>query len=193
MKVRIEEEEILIDFTGKELKSANKNLMPVILKKNYILKIHNTIPKKTAIIAGKSINPHYYTCSCKDYRMNADKYPKRDFRRICKHLFIYLSKYYFEEINLLTRTILEHKFWYRIFNVIEVGIEKNIFYMGYTADFELFNIYIPSNLPDFYSYNCSLKKWKNFEEPFPDSELNNAIVKLMHRLNIFYKNINRQK
>lgn len=193
MKVRIEEDEILIDLTGKALGTFDKKLVPKILKKNFTLKINDAIPKKTVTLAGKSLNPHYYSCSCRDYRMSAEKYPRRDFRRICKHLIAYILKYYFDDIDILTRTILEHKLWYKISNVIEVELDQKIFYVGYTKDFEIFNIYLPSDLPVYYSYNCTIKKWKNLDEPFQEIDLNISLTKFIQRLNIISKRENRQK
>lgn len=192
MKVRIEEDEILIDLTGNELNKVGRKLIPIIRKKNFIIKLTNSIPKKTVTLAGKSLNPHYITCSCKDYRMSVEIYPKRDLRRVCKHLFLYISKYYFEDIDPLTRTLLEHRFWYKINNVIEVEIDKNIFHIGYTQDFEIFHIYLPSDIPLFYSYNSQIKKWKDMDEPFHKAELNITLTKFIHRLNTISKKVNRQ-
>lgn len=187
MKIRIEDDEILIDLTGKERETLNIKIALTILKKNFTLKLYDVIQKKSAILAGKSLSPHYYTCSCKDYRMSAEIYPKRDLRRICKHIFTYISKYHFDDIDLITRTFLEHKFWYKISNVIEVELDKKIFFIGYTKDFEIFNVYLPWNLPVFYSYNCIIKKWEDFAEPFQEKDLNITITKFIHRLNMISK------
>ncbi len=184
MRVRIVEDEILIDLTGKEQSILNQELRPNIVRKNFALNKFSLIPKKSIAFAGKLINPHYYTCSCKDYRSYAEKYPKRDLRRICKHLFIYLSKNHFEDIDLVSRILLEHKFWYKIINVFELEINNVKILIGYTKDFEIFHIYIPPKLPVFYSYNSSLKKWKNADEPPLDSEINFALKKFLNRLNL---------
>lgn len=193
MKVKIEKDEILIDLTGKDYETFNEKLAPIIIKKNFTLKPSDAVLNKSVILAGKSLNPHYYSCSCRDYRMSAEKYPRRDFRRICKHLITYLLKYYFDDIDMLTRTILEHKLWYKISNVIEVELDQKNFFVGYTKDFEIFNIYLPSDLPVYYSYNCNIKKWKNLDEPFQETDLNIALTKFIHRLNIISKKENRQK
>lgn len=193
MKVKIEEEEILIDLTGRNLSSFNEKLIPLIKKKNFVVKTFESIPKKTVTVGGRSLNPHYFTCSCKDYRESAKKYPLRDLRRMCKHLFTYISKYHFQDMDLITRTLLEHKFWYKINNAFEIEINKNIIYISYTNDFEIFFVYLPSNLPVYYSYNCILKQWRDNNEPFLDQDVKRSLVKFIHRINLISKKINRQK
>lgn len=188
MKVKIEDEEIIIDLTSSRgLAAVNVILAPVIKKKNYTIKMFESFPKKTVMLWGKSLNPYYFNCSCKDYRALAKKYPRRDLRRMCKHLFTYLSKYQFENIDTLTKIIIEHKFWYKINNVIELEINKHSFYLGYTIDFEIFFVYIPSDLPIFYSYNCTLRQWRDNNEPFADSEVKRTFIKFIHRLNLISK------
>ncbi|AFH50726.1 Hypothetical protein IALB_3023 [Ignavibacterium album JCM 16511] len=140
MKVKVVEEEILIDFTN-VLSTTDIHFNPVIKKKNYLIKSFNSIPKKTTRILGVSINPYYFTCSCKDFRAKAKEFPKRDFRRMCKHLFIYLSKYHWDEMDSLTKILLEHKFWAKILNVIEIEINENTFFIGITKE-SIFIIYI---------------------------------------------------
>ncbi|MGQ9644196.1 MAG: hypothetical protein ACUVT3_10100 [Ignavibacterium sp.] len=91
--------------------------------------------------------------------------------------------------DLFVKIIIEHKFWFKIINIIELEIEKIIFYVGYTKEFDTFIVYLPDLLPKYYTFNISLMYWKDNEEPFEKYDLKRCLLKFFKRLNLYYKSL----
>lgn len=189
MKIKYESEEIIIDLTENHKREKEK-LQPAIIvrKKNYIIPTDlNKSSNKTIKVLGKSVNTYYYTCNCSEYRINAKNYSRRDFRRICKHIFIAITVQESNVPDLMTKTFIEHKFWFKIINIIELEMGGKIFYAGYTKEFDTFIVYLPEKIPKYFTYNITLMCWMDNEEPFEKFEWNKSLLKFFKRLNLFYR------
>lgn len=114
--------------------------------------------KRTLPFSNCKVNLYYMTCTCKEYRQKAGKYPRKDIRRICKHLFNALLSNYSELLDELTVMLLENKFW---FNIEEIFKTDNQTYIGIGKEWIVITTY-ETGLKR-YAYNFIEKYWS--EEP----------------------------
>lgn len=187
MKIKIESDEFIIDFTDKNGSKSTTLYSVKIIKKNFILNEYKIFPRNKIIIYGNKVTLRYFSCTCNEYTSNELLYPPRDIRRICKHIYIALSKTCIEKMGSLESNILNHKFWYKLSNVFQVEIERQSLLIAYGVDYEIFYVY-PFNRPEtYFTYNCSLNIWKDNVRPFDNELLNISISTFLRRTSFFLK------
>jgi hypothetical protein len=193
MRVKIESDEFIIDFTDRKESKSTPLYSVKIIKKNFIINDYKTFPRNKINIYGNKVTLRYLTCTCKEYTSNELLYPPRDIRRICNHIYIALSKTCMEKMGSLESNILNHKFWYKLSNVFQIEIEKQRLFIGYGYDYEIFYVY-PFNKPDtYFTYNCNLSIWKENVGPFENEFLNISINTFLRRVSFFLKKYSSTK
>ena len=144
MKISISDGEILVDFTGSHFKDTEGNKEIVLSKTNFLIPVFKEIPKTSCYYNRNKVNPHYLNCNCKEYKSKLKLYPLRDVRRICKHIFFILTKNYSNNLDELTKILLEHQFWEKISEVYEINYQEEKLYLSFNEDLK-FNTYLPEN------------------------------------------------
>ena len=108
----------------------------------YMIPKLDFVLKKDILSSGKKVNLHYLNCTCKIYR-DAVKYTKpRDYRRVCKHIYRKLVDYYGDDIDDLTKLILDSNFWYDQKILFKIVKENKTAYVGVDADYSKQFVYI---------------------------------------------------
>lgn len=86
--------------------------------------------RKDIISSGRKVNLYHLNCTCKKYRETVKITIQRDYRRICVHLYQKLYDYYWQEIDDLTRLILENSFLFGQNMLYRVKNENNEAFLG---------------------------------------------------------------
>lgn len=188
MRVKIEADEVIIDFTENAAELTSSLIYPVnIINKNFIIKDYKFFPRSKININRNNVILKNLTCTCKNYKNVEIKYPKRDLRRVCKHIYIALAKNCIDKMDSLEAMILNHKFWYKLINVIEIEIKDEKLLIGYSYDFEIFYIYVLNKPENYFTYNSSLNIWKENLPPYNHKLLNKTLEWFLKRLSYYLK------
>jgi hypothetical protein len=89
------------------------------------------ISKKTLNSGRNRVNLYSLSCSCKVYRQNVKMYPKRDIRRVCKHLYDKLFSEADQLLDGLSNMLLHNQFWFGQSHVKKVMFYNHILYIGF--------------------------------------------------------------
>lgn len=181
MKISIRDGEILVDFTGSHFKNIEGNKEIIVTKKNFLIPIFKGIPKTSCYYNRNKVNPHYLNCSCKEYKSKIKLYPLRDIRRLCKHIFFILTKDYIQNLDELTKLLLEHQFWEKISDVYEVEYQKEKIYLSFNQELNFIHVYRKISQWKSYTYYPQNESWKENLPPFKNSEDNFFIASFLQR------------
>lgn len=151
----------------------------ILLKSNYLIPILNNITKRNSSYSRYKVNAHYLNCSCKEYRLNTKYYELRDLRRICKHIFFIITRDYRNSVDELTSLLLEHRFWDKIENVIELKVFKENIFVGFEKDLKFVRIYRKYINWKYYSYLIESKSWEHNLPPFKSSNKNEKLISFL--------------
>lgn len=100
----------------------------------YFIPLFKDITKKTFVYGRNRVNLHYLNCSCKIFRQKAGRYKRRDYRRICKHIYFFISIHLNEKLDEFSRLILETQFWYGTFDLKKMEINQEEIFFGINMD-----------------------------------------------------------
>ena len=143
---------------------------------------------KRSIIAGRNIvNLYYLNCQCKEYRLNVKKYPKRDIRRICNHLYIKLFTEDKVKIDDLTKILLLNQFWFGQNCVIKVRFFYNDIFVCMHKDKNIFSILTKSENWNKFVFDIRSDIWIDNKTPFDNNEMNVEVKILIKRLSNIYQ------
>ncbi len=119
-------------ISAEQLKQNTAERINIKLKENYsyIIPKNTSFPKNTFHFRNYKINLFYLHCSCKSYRENVKKYPKRDLRRICKHIYFKIFADYSEALDTLSKLLLDTKYWFGITYITKVDLNDDEIYLG---------------------------------------------------------------
>jgi hypothetical protein len=155
--------EIILDLTVRNKPKSvlvSKEQELLILDTSYKIDIIKSLPKTSARVNNHSVNVYYLSCSCKSFRSSIKLFPKRDIRRICKHLFLAISSGYIEKYDDLTKLMIESKFWYSHEDILKIKIGKEILYLAFSYEKEIVNLIIKRNDWNLFTFDITNKVWK---------------------------------
>lgn len=182
MKISINDDEILLDLTQSYVKKVEGDKEIVLSKTNFLIPVHKGIPKAYAYYNRNKVNPYYLNCSCKEYRDNIKLYPLRDLRRMCKHIFFILIRDYSEIMDGLTKLLMEHRFWEKISEVIEINFNSEKLYISFTHDLQFIRVYRKILEWKFYTYLPKKNYWENNLPPYKEFENNSYLSNFLKKL-----------
>jgi hypothetical protein len=182
MKISINDDEILVDLTQAYIKKAKVNKEIVILRNNFLIPVLKGIPKTYAYYNKNKVNPYYLNCSCKEYRDNIKKYPLRDLRRICKHIFFILIRDHTERMDSLTKLLMEDHFWEKISEVFEISYNSEKLYISFTSDLQFIHVYRKIIEWKFYTYLPKKNSWENNLPPYKELENNSYLTNFLNKI-----------
>ena len=144
-----------------------------IISEVYQLPKLEGVTKKTIITGRNRVNLYYLNCSCKTYRQNAKMYPRRDIRRICKHIYAKLFAEAESSLDSLTRMLLHNQFWFGQSAVKKVKFHNEIIYIGIHKLLKFVSV-IQSfeDKCNKHIYDLPKDEWANGEKPFEEDKLN---------------------
>lgn len=102
---------------------------------SYRIPLVKSITKKNFIVGRNKVNLRYLQCSCGNYRANVKYYPKRDIRRICKHIYTVFSNEGSKYYDQLSKNLLDAKFWFGQKYVYKSLIEDVEVFIGFDKKF----------------------------------------------------------
>lgn len=95
----------------------------------YILPLLPISAKRTVLRGNHKINAYYVTCSCVTHRRFIKQYPKRDIRRVCRHLYQLYQESYYDYFDELTRKMLDTQFWFQTRNYFRLTSEIGVIHL----------------------------------------------------------------
>ena len=154
-----------------------------IISDVYQLPKWKEVTKKTFIVGRNRVNLYYLNCSCKEYRQNVKLYPRRDIRRICKHLYAKLFAEAEISIDSLSKMLLHNQFWFGQKSVKKIKFYDEIIYVGLHKVNNIVSIY-KSDVEHYkkYVFDIIIEDWANDDKPFDDSIINDECIKLIKEL-----------
>jgi hypothetical protein len=183
MKINLVKDTIQIDFTEISDKSVSENNTGnelLIVDDTYYIPTIKGLTKTSQSVGKFTVNPYYFTCTCKSFRQNVKLYKKRDFRRVCKHIFSVINSMYNDRLDDLTRIIIEHQFWYRINRVIEIKVGQEILFVSFKAEKDFAFVYKKNSHWKFYKYYFAKKSWENLVPPFKHISQNKILESFLN-------------
>ncbi len=186
-RVSVTSEEIVVDFTGDFDKTNSEKLKIEIIDKTYILPTVSNASKKSLTLDKHKINLFYLQCSCLDFRESVKRYPRRDIRRICKHLYYKIITQLENEVDPLTKMLLDNKFWMHETAVHKIKFEKQIIYLGFYNNEKIVNVYKYTDKWRQYQYNTLKNYWINDLAPFSNGQLNRILELFLLEYDPFIK------
>jgi hypothetical protein len=182
MKISINEDEILLDLTQSYVKKVEEDKEIVLTKTNFLIPILKGIPKTYSYYNKNKVNPYYLNCSCKEYRDNIKMYPLRDLRRMCKHIFFILIRVHTERMDGLTKLLMEHRFWEKISEVIEINFNSEKLYISFASDLQFIRVYRKILEWKFYNYLPKKNSWENNLPPYKELENNSYLSNFLKKI-----------
>ncbi|QQS35320.1 MAG: hypothetical protein IPM56_13845 [Ignavibacteriales bacterium] len=155
--------EIIVDLTLRNnVKLKNPSIADglILLDTSYKIELNKTFPKYKTRISNHAVDVYYLYCTCKTYRESIKKYPKRDIRRICKHLFLAISSKFIDRYDELTKLLIESKFWYSHNEIFKLSLNNEIIYIAFSFEKELANLFLKRNEWQLFPFDINTKDWK---------------------------------
>jgi hypothetical protein len=149
----------------------------------YCLPSFEGITKKAIVIGRHKVNLFNLNCSCKDFRTNVKLFPKRDVRRICKHLYAKLFSETENKLDELTKILLHNQFWFGQTNVKRIRFYNQDLYVGLHRAGSIISVFKEVDSWQKYLYDFVLDEWLNSSMPFDSPDLNNELTSLIKELN----------
>jgi hypothetical protein len=139
---------------------------------------------KKSIIAGRNkVNLYFLNCSCKVYRQNAKLYPKRDIRRVCKHLYTKLFSDAENSLDAMTKLLLHNQFWFGQIVIKKVRLHNEIIYIGLHKMLKLVSVFeMIRGVYKKHIYNLTNGLWDNEDKPFNHEKYDNDCEVLIREL-----------
>jgi hypothetical protein len=153
-----------------------------IISEVYQIPYLSGITKRTIKTGRNRVNLYYLNCSCKPYRQNVKIYPKRDIRRVCKHLY---EKLFLEADNMLdelSKMLLHNQFWFGQSNVKKVLFNKHVVYLGFHKVGNIVSIFIDQEGWKKYLYDSKVNSWLDSSIPFDNDLMNSELANLSKEL-----------
>jgi hypothetical protein len=151
------------------------------LSHSYLLPWKDDILNETKQISKYKYNAHHLTCSCKDYRERTKLYPKRDLRRLCKHLYGSLLTEHISKLDQLTKLLIETNFWLGRQLFFKVRESKEEFYFTITIPTEKIYVFLKNGQWLRYEYSLSEDFWVNNIYPRNYDKLVSKIKKFISK------------
>ncbi len=171
--------EIIVDLTVKKNKistSGNKSSKLIILDNSFRVELNKQLPKTKIRVNNHAVNIYYFNCTCKAYRESIPKYPKRDIRRMCKHLFLAISAEHIDKYDTLTRLMIESKFWYGYQDILKAEYLNRQFYLAFSSERDVVNIIIYRDGWTLLKYNIRTNLWQRNNSDILSSEEASVII-----------------
>jgi hypothetical protein len=167
--------EIILDLTVRtstKLKPYTATDGLSLLDNSFKIEINKHLSKAKIRISNHAVNVYYLHCTCKAYRESIKKFPKRDIRRICKHLFLAISSNYIDKYDDLTRLMIESKFWYSHRDILKLRLNQEIIYLAFSYEKEIVNLFIRRSDWQIFPFEVDKKEWqKNISGLLSESEI----------------------
>lgn len=148
------------------------------------------LSKKSKRTGNCQVNLYFLSCSCKAYKEKVKLYGKREIRRICKHLYFTLTSDLKDELDTLTKLMLETQFWFGIQNLFKIKGKEREIYIGVVEEKKVILVYIQN--PDWvrYIYNCNENSW-NTKDVIPEAAgaLNDFLQNYKFSFNLSVQNL----
>lgn len=173
--VSITSDEIVVDFTRNLNKTNSESPEIKLIDRSYIFPAISNASKKSLTIDKYKMNLFYLQCSCSDFKESVKLYPRRDIRRICKHLYYKIITQFENEIDPLSKMLLDNKFWMHETEVHKIKLEKQIIYLGFYNNEKIINIYKYTDRWRQYQFSLEKGYWINNATPFNKDYLNRTL------------------
>jgi hypothetical protein len=140
--------------------------------------------KKTIIAGRNRVNLYYLSCSCKEYRQSVKNYPRRDIRRICKHLYVKIFAEAESSLDSLSKMLLHNQFWFGQKSVKKIKFYDEIIYAGLHKVNNIASIFKSDDEHHKkYIFDLIVEDWANDDKPFSQPEMNEGLVEFLLKLN----------
>lgn len=126
---------------------------------SYILPINHEILNETKQTSKCKYNAHYLSCSCKEFIERTKLYPKRDLRRLCKHLYFSLLTDHATHLDHLTRLLIETNFWFGRQILFKSKVGKHDFYFSMSIPIDKIYVFLKNDKWQKYEYSLSEDFW----------------------------------
>lgn len=140
------------------------------------------ISKRTIITGRNRVNLYNLNCSCKLYRQNVKIYPKRDIRRVCKHLYEKLFSDADQLLDELSKLLLHNQFWFGQSHVKKVIFYNHVVYIGFHKAGNISSFFLDHEGWKKYLYDSNLNSWLDSSMPFDDDLMNAELANLSKEL-----------
>ncbi|MCU0406022.1 MAG: hypothetical protein MUE91_03850 [Ignavibacteriaceae bacterium] len=140
------------------------------------------ISKKTIKTSRNGVNLYSLSCSCKVYRQNVKLYPRRDIRRVCKHLYEKLFSEADHLLDELSKMLLHNQFWFGQSNVKKVLFYKRVVFIGFHKVGNIVSFFVDQDGWKKYLYESDLNTWLESSMPFDNDLLNTELANLSKEL-----------
>lgn len=180
MRIKNINGEMIVDLTVKKNQIpdlGNKSPKLIILENSFKIEINKQIPKIKIRVNNHAVNAYYFNCTCKAYRESILKYPKRDIRRMCKHLFLAISAEHIDKYDALTRLMIESKFWYGYNSIVKAKYLNKEFYLAFSSERDVVNIFVYHEEWRLLIYDIGTKNWQKKNSETLSGEEEGVIIK----------------
>jgi hypothetical protein len=140
------------------------------------------ITKKTIKTGRNQVNLYYLNCSCKEFRQNVKMYPRRDIRRVCKHLYEKLFSEADHLLDELSKMLLHNQFWFGQSNVKKVLFYKQVVYIGFHKVGNIVSFFVDQEGWKKYLYDSELNTWLGSSLPFDNDLITEQLANLSKEL-----------
>ncbi len=154
-----------------------------IVSDSYQIPFLEGLTKKTIIAGRNRVNLYYLNCSCKIYRLNVKKYPRRDLRRICNHLYTKLFSEAENNLDELSKLMLHNQFWFSQTDVRRIKFYKDILYTGFHKDHNIISLFRDQDGWEKFVFEITNNNWRNGLSPLYKENKLNELEKLIAELN----------
>jgi hypothetical protein len=140
------------------------------------------ITKRTITTGRNRVNLHNLSCSCKLFRQNVKMFPRRDIRRVCKHIYDKLFSEADHLLDELSKMLLHNQFWFGQSNVKKVLFYKQIVYIGFHKVGNIMSFFVDQEGWKKYLFDSDLNIWIESSTPFDNDLINVQLANLSKEL-----------
>jgi hypothetical protein len=158
-----------------------------VVSEYYSLPKYEGVSKRSIVTGRNKVNLFNMSCSCKDYRASVTNYPKRDLRRICRHLYAGLFKELEDKLDDLTKLLLHNQFWFGQTHVKKILIYDFMLYIGLHGAGSTISFFVQKDKWEKFVFDIVLNEWMNSLKPFEDEILLNKLTEFIKTLNLTVK------
>jgi hypothetical protein len=175
-------DEIIIDLTRRKYSSSDTVSKIKIIDVSYNVPVIKGLTKRTYLMGNYRVNLHYLQCTCPVYKNALKIYPKRDIRRICKHLYYKIITELESEIDTLSKMLLDNKFWLNEREVFKIKLDEHLLYLGFDHTFDTINIYRFTGRWKQYRFSFFKRAWINEIKPFHNPNMTLALEQFIDEI-----------
>lgn len=172
-------DEIIIDLTSRNYSTSDTFSIIEIIDVSYMVPVIEGITKRTYLMGNYRLNLYYLQCTCPAYKNSLKIYPKRDIRRICKHLYFKLVTTTALGDDSLVKMLLDNRFWLLEKDLLKLRLDNELIYIGFSDSTEMVGVYRYHSSWKRFSFNLLLRNWTNGLMPFKEVELNGTLEKFI--------------